>query len=131
MLIPDIRITSYSRRKSDLLPYFSEVIRKITNNLNFELFMNEGTAWKSFAEVIQKTLGNFKDAGYKDIVENCPNSFRILGCNMSIKVHFLFSHFENFPDTLANVSEEQGEDNDDDYLWGLQRESPSFHNLRK
>jgi len=28
---------------------------------------------------------------------------------MSIKVHFLFSHFENFPSNLGNVSDEQGE----------------------
>jgi len=28
---------------------------------------------------------------------------------MSIKVHFLFSHIENFPENLGDVSDEQGE----------------------
>ena len=28
---------------------------------------------------------------------------------MSIKVHFLFNHLENFPDNLGDVSDEQGE----------------------
>jgi len=35
--------------------------------------------------------------------------FHLLGCNISIKVHFLFSHIENFPDNLSGVSDEQGE----------------------
>ena len=117
MLLPDVGITSYCRRESDLLPYFSEEgdfvsqIWNLTNYQNFKLFINEkeGAAWKSFAEVIHKSLGNFKDAGYKDIVENCLNSFRVLECNMSIKVNFLFNHFKNFPDNLLNVSDEQDE----------------------
>ena len=32
-----------------------------------------------------------------------------MGCNMSIKVHFLFNHVERFPDNLGDVSDEQGE----------------------
>ena len=32
-----------------------------------------------------------------------------LGINMSIKVHFLFSHLDRFPENLGAVSDEQGE----------------------
>ena len=35
--------------------------------------------------------------------------FRDLGCKMRIKVHFLFSHLDKFPDNLGAVSDEQGE----------------------
>ena len=35
--------------------------------------------------------------------------FRDLGCNMSIKLHFLNSHLDQFPDNLGAVSDEQGE----------------------
>ena len=28
---------------------------------------------------------------------------------MSIKVHFLFNHLENFPDNLGDVTDKQGE----------------------
>jgi len=59
--------------------------------------------------MIQKFLRNVKDEYYKDVVQNCLNSYRNLGYNMSIKVHFLFSHIENFPENLGDVSDEQGE----------------------
>jgi hypothetical protein len=36
-------------------------------------------------------------------------NFHILGCNMSLKMHFLFSHSNLFPKNLGAVSEEQGE----------------------
>ena len=32
-----------------------------------------------------------------------------LGANISINVHFLFSHLERFPDNLEDYSEYQGE----------------------
>ncbi|GBM06600.1 hypothetical protein AVEN_252851-1 [Araneus ventricosus] len=35
--------------------------------------------------------------------------FKILGCSMSLKVHFLDSHLEYFLENLGAVSEEQGE----------------------
>ena len=36
-------------------------------------------------------------------------NFMILGMNMSIKVHFLHSHLDQFPKNLGDVSDEQGE----------------------
>jgi hypothetical protein len=41
-------------------------------------------------------------------------NFHILGCNMSLKVHFLFSHLNLFLTNLGAVSEEQGERFDQD-----------------
>ena len=35
--------------------------------------------------------------------------FKALGCNMSIKLHFLHSHLSNFLENLGKVSDEQGE----------------------
>jgi hypothetical protein len=32
-----------------------------------------------------------------------------LDCNVSIKVHYLHSHLDKFPENLGNVSEEQSE----------------------
>ena len=37
------------------------------------------------------------------------NNFQKLGCQMSIKVHFLHSHLDFFPLNLGAVSEEQPE----------------------
>ena len=36
-------------------------------------------------------------------------AFKNLGCNMSIKMHYLFSHMDRFPENLGSMSDEQGE----------------------
>ncbi|GBN06079.1 hypothetical protein AVEN_101414-1 [Araneus ventricosus] len=78
---------------------------------NFETKMetNERKAWKSFKQVITSFLGNKKDPNYKYIVEEMIKNFKILGCNMSIKLHFLDSHLDYIPENLGAVSEKQGE----------------------
>jgi len=64
--------------------------------------------WKAFAAVVQNFLGNNKVENYKDIVKGLIFRFHHLGCNMSIKIHFLDSHLDKFPENLGNVSDEQG-----------------------
>jgi hypothetical protein len=64
--------------------------------------------------VIEKLLGNHKDEDYENIVRIMFKNFHILGCNMSLKVNFLFSHLNLFPKNLGAVSEEQGERLDQD-----------------
>jgi len=86
-------------------------IRNLIKEANFVLSMNEieATAWNAFVEVVTKFLGNIKHDTYVDIVQNFIQSFHALGCNMSIKIHFLFSHLKSFPENLGDVSDEQGE----------------------
>lgn len=38
------------------------------------------------------------------MVERLLSSFKLLGCNMSIKIHFLFSHLDQFPSNLGDYS---------------------------
>ncbi|GBM79689.1 hypothetical protein AVEN_71215-1 [Araneus ventricosus] len=85
--------------------------RKIMKDENFETKMetNERKAWESFKLVITSCLGNKKDPNYKSIVEEMIQNFKILGCSMSLKVHFLDSHLDYFPENVGAVSEEQGE----------------------
>ncbi|GBN58424.1 hypothetical protein AVEN_225384-1 [Araneus ventricosus] len=66
-------------------------------------------AWESFKLVITSFLGNKKDPNYNSIVEEMINNFKILCYSMSLKVHFLDSHLDYFPQNLGAVSEEQGE----------------------
>ncbi|KAI6656209.1 hypothetical protein LOD99_1542 [Oopsacas minuta] len=54
-------------------------------------------------------LGNTKSPNYKILVNELIESYKNLGCNMSVKVHFLHSHIDYFPENLGAVSEEQGE----------------------
>ncbi|GBN41603.1 hypothetical protein AVEN_186598-1 [Araneus ventricosus] len=79
--------------------------------MNFETKMetNERKVWESFKLVFTSFLGNKKDPNYKYIVEEMIKNSKILGCSMSLKVHFLDSHLDYFPEDLGAVSEEQGE----------------------
>jgi hypothetical protein len=49
-----------------------------------------------------------KDKNDKQLVTNMLNHFKELGCNMSLKIHFLHSHLDFFPENLGDESEEQG-----------------------
>jgi hypothetical protein len=83
---------------------------------DFQNSMNvvERNAWTAFKNVLEKLFGNLKDEHYKNIVRIMFKNFHILGCNMSLKVHFLFSHLSLFLKNLGAVSEEQGERFDQD-----------------
>ena len=86
-------------------------IRKLLKDTNFVNSMNsvEAATWNAFTEVVNKFLGNVKHTNYVQIVHSFIQSFHALGCNMSMKVHFLFSHLDKFPENLGDVSDEQGE----------------------
>jgi hypothetical protein len=42
-------------------------------------------------------LGNHKAADYQDVVQYLLTSYKAMGCNMSLKIHFLESHLDSFP----------------------------------
>lgn len=126
-------------------------IRKLINDKQFLQNMTriESNAWKSFVLVIQNFLGNHKSQNYVILVETMLQNFNKLGCNMSIKVHYLHSHIDHFPDNLGDLSEEQGERFHQDikvmeerfqghwnthmladYCWNLDRESKNETNRK-
>jgi hypothetical protein len=74
----------------------------------------ERNAWTAFKNVIEKLLGNHKDKDCENIKRIMFKNVHILGCNMSLKVLFLFSHLNIFLTNLGAVSEEQGERFDQD-----------------
>ena len=59
--------------------------------------------------VAENFLGNHKAENYIEIVENMIEAFRRLSSRMSLKLHFLHSHLEFFPDNLGALSDEHGE----------------------
>ena len=62
-----------------------------------------------FITVISNFLYKKKSVNYKDHIANILKAFQKLFCNMILKVHFLFSQLDRFPDNLCDVSDEQGE----------------------
>ena len=70
---------------------------------------DEGYAWSSFKIVVSNFLGNTKSADYRDLVTNLLASYNTMGCRMSLKLHFLHSHLDFFPDNPGALSDEHGE----------------------
>ncbi|QQP36355.1 Uncharacterized protein FKW44_021428, partial [Caligus rogercresseyi] len=86
-------------------------IRKLIKDTEFQNSMNtlECAAWKSFVQVVNNFLGNTKAANHARLISTMIEAFQKLGCLMSIKMHFLFSHMEKFLENLGAMSDEQGE----------------------
>ncbi|GFW74769.1 uncharacterized protein TNCV_963441 [Trichonephila clavipes] len=100
---------SDAKLKEDIL--VGPDIRKLLKDETFvtKMEMKGKNVWNSFKLVVKGFLGNKKDPNYKALVAELLQNYKILGCNMSVKVHFLHSHLDYFPENLGAVSEEQGE----------------------
>jgi len=48
----------------------------------------------------KKILRNRTAQNYEKLVNNLLQSYQKLGCNMSLKIHFLHSHLDFFPREL-------------------------------
>lgn len=127
-------------------------IRQLIKDEHFTETMTEleRNAWLAFKNIVKDFLGNTRAPNYIEIVQQLLESFKKLGCNMSIKVHFLHSHLANFPENLGAVSDEQGERFHQDlkvmearyqgrwdvsmmadYCWSIKRECPQTEHSRK
>ena len=127
-------------------------IRQLIKDPHYLSHMNEKelAAWNAFVKVIKDFLGNHKASNHAELVSNMLTNFKDLGCNMSIKIHYLYNHLDYFPKNLGDVSEEQGERFHQDirvmeeryqgrwdaammadYCWNLQRNCPDSTHSRK
>jgi len=69
----------------------------------------EKAAWQSFEKFSNGFLGNFKAAYFRELIQYLVDSYEQLECNMSLKMHSLFSHLDFFPLNCGGVSDEHGE----------------------
>ena len=86
-------------------------IRELFSDRTFEEKMTvlERRAWCAFRNVSKQFLGNMRAEHHKMLIEELLKSFQLLGCRMSVKLHFLHSHLDYFPSNCGKYSEEQGE----------------------
>jgi len=78
--------------------------------LDEDLNETERNAWLSFKRICKDLLGNHKAAKYQDVVQDLLTLYKAMGCNVSMKIHFLESRLEFFfPENLGEVSDEHGE----------------------
>jgi len=104
----------------------------------------------SFKRICKDFLENHKASNYHDIVQDLLTWYKAMGCNMSLKIHFLEPHLNFFPDNLREASDEHGERFHQDimamekqyqgkwassmladYCWALKRNVPEANYRRK
>jgi hypothetical protein len=86
-------------------------IRELIKDEQFEEQLNEvgKAAWQAFKNVTKSFLGNHKAENYHEIVSVLLTAYKAMAYNMSLKVHFLDSHLDFFPENLGTVSDEHRE----------------------
>jgi len=86
-------------------------MRELMQDKQFDEDLNETerNAWLSFKRICKDFLGNHKAANYQDVVRDLLTSYKAMGCNMSLKIHFLESHLDFSPQNLGKVSDEHSE----------------------
>ena len=83
-------------------------IRNLSKDDEFVNSINdlELRAWTSFIDMMKNFLGYHLAKNYKELVEKLLKILQDLDANMSIKVHFLHSHLDKFPDNYSNVKDD-------------------------
>jgi len=64
----------------------------------------ESCAWSSFVLVVKNFLGNKKADNYTQLVEDMLFHTNRLGCNMSVKVHYLHSYLDRIQEILGDLT---------------------------
>jgi len=95
-------------------------------------------------------LGNRWAEIYEKLVNNLLQGYQKLSCNMSLKIHFLHSHLDSFPESCGAESDEHEEKFHQDisslekryqgkwncatladYCWTLARDTPAMECKRQ
>ncbi|GBO33984.1 hypothetical protein AVEN_11800-1 [Araneus ventricosus] len=86
-------------------------IKAVFPDEEFEKKLSEAekAVWLAFKSVCTHFLGNKKAENYEDIVGDMVKCFRVIGCNMSLKLHVFDSHLNFFSQNLGAISDEYGE----------------------
>lgn len=86
-------------------------IRKLMIDTGFEQYLTEPEkrAWRGVRDVVNSFLGNYRSPFYREMIKEMLDAYHALKVNMSLKVHFMHSHLDFFPENMGDVSDEHGE----------------------
>ena len=86
-------------------------VKRLINSIDFPELLSEveQTAWMCFESVVNGFLGKHRAKNFKKLVDGPVEAYRKMGCKMSLKVHVLHAHLDEFKDNMGDYSEEQGE----------------------
>jgi len=76
---------------------------------NSNLIGTENTVWNAFKFVCTNFPGNHKAENYREIASKMLKYFQAVKCNLSLKLHFLHSRPEFFPQSLGDFSDKHGD----------------------
>lgn len=81
-------------------------IKKLIEDSSFTSTLNptEKEAWNAFIDVVKNFLGNNKSADFRDKIKVMLDCYYKMGCNMSLKLHFLHSHLSFSPKIWAQLA---------------------------
>ncbi len=87
-------------------------------------------AWLSYVEVVHSFFGkDSRPTDYKERIGDLLSNYQQMGCNMSLKLHFLDEHIDRFPVFLSSMSEQHGERGHQE-MKGPSRLYPSTESVR-
>lgn len=66
------------------------------------LGQSELSVWLAYKSITTNFLGNHRSPEYVKVVDELMDSFQQLGARMSVKMHFLRSHLDYFPDNCGD-----------------------------
>ena len=82
-------------------PQIRELMQDKDKQFDKDLNETDRNLWLSFKRICKDFLGNHKAANYQDVVQDLLTSYKAMGCNMSLKIHFLESHLDFFPQKIS------------------------------
>lgn len=63
----------------------------------------------ALTDVVENFLGNVKAVNYRELIKKMLKSYEKIDANMSLKMHFLMCHLDNFEENLGAYSDQHGE----------------------
>jgi hypothetical protein len=78
---------------------------------NFEDILSdlEKASWIDFKNVVTHFSGNNRSSNYEKLIKDMLKCYKNEGCLMSLKIYFLASHLNFFPESIEPVSDKHGE----------------------
>ena len=104
-------ITRTVKRKARMFNFCRPHIRILMSCSFFvnQMNRNQLNIWNALKHIAKLFLSEHKALNYGYLVKKMLPALWQLGLRMNIKIHFIFSPLDRFPDNLGDFSEEQGE----------------------
>ena len=87
-------------------------VKRLINAVDFLEMLSkvERTALTCFVSVVNGFLGNHKAEKYRELVDGLVDAYQKIGCRMSLKVHVLHAHLDEFKDNMETTQKSKVKD---------------------